>query len=171
MITIEISEELYEYLRRQLQFGEDADAVISRLVGRTKGSAVTKVADGFEADLLAQVSLAFREEGKDADAFKRVVEWLWQQSTERFDDKSLFWSKVRDLGGRDLRYFGKTEAELKGVASRRQLENKFAQPQMIWMATHHATGRKQLVLREILARVFEIPREKARELAKAFGGK
>lgn len=155
MKTIEIDDELYQYIAGQTQrIGESASEILRRLLLGDASAVVPKVTST-QADLTTNADISKIETADDIfDLINRqdlqaessvVGRFLFILSTLARVHKKQF-SKVLEIKGRNRLYFGRTAAELSEAGSStnpKQIPNTD-----FWVITNSNTTRKKMMLTE-----------------------
>jgi negative modulator of initiation of replication len=161
MKTIEITDEVYTHLLRNVRFiGEDASSILKRLLGiapqdelrslRAPAHFSTQTANPagpapqqHSSDGIAEVleNPRYRIEREAVGKFLFVLSWLNQKHRETFD-------RVLTIRGRTRIYFAKTADDL-------ERSGQSVNPQRIpnsefWVVTNNDTPKKQRMLMDVM---------------------
>ena len=149
MKTIEIDDELYQYIAGQTKkIGESASDILRRLLlGDTPRQAVVEVeAVVAEPVVMAKSTIFDLINKQDLQAESSVVgRFLFILSTMARAHKKQF-NKVLDIKGRNRLYFGRSAEELSEAGSStnpKQIPNT-----EFWVITNSNTTRKKMMLTE-----------------------
>lgn len=142
MKTIEIDNDVYDYLLHQtVRIGESASDIMRRLLGIPSGN-ITTVRSTTEADLLSYISSPeYSSMTKAVDKFLGILSCTYKTNPDVF-------RKLLKIGGRQRKYYGLTKEEIEKSGNN-------VMPQIIpdspyWVATNNDTPKKQRMLAEAL---------------------
>lgn len=149
MKTIEIDDELYQYIAGQTQkIGESASDILRRLLLGNASAAVPVVAESAPvvAEVAANSNIFDLINKQDLQAESSVVgRFLFILSTLARAHKKQF-NNVLDIKGRNRLYFGRSAEELSEAGSStnpKQIPNT-----EFWVITNSNTTRKKMMLTE-----------------------
>lgn len=149
MKTIEIDDELYQYIAGQTQkIGESASDILRRLLLGDASSPVPVVVEPAETVVAVPVNTTVFDliNRQELQAESSVVgRFLFILSTLARAHKKQF-TKVLDIKGRNRLYFGRSDAELSEAGSStnpKQIPNT-----EFWVITNSNTTRKKMMLTE-----------------------
>jgi negative modulator of initiation of replication len=155
--TIEIEDDIYQFLRSKLEFGETASVVLRRLlrlpppgasesarstVRRSSGVPVHDIPARRSTALLALLAEGGFQRRNPTDRYLRILALLHNEDPQAF-------RAVLEVAGRRRKYFGHTRGEI-------EASGKSTHPQPIpdspyWAMTNADTGQKSEILRKVMA--------------------
>ncbi len=136
MKTIEIDDDLYDYLlRNSVRIGEGATEILRRLLGVTDA----KKAPSELSEYLD--SSSFRIKRKAIDKFLGILSHVYERNPEDF-------KKVLAITGRNRKYYALSNQELED--SGRSVFPKKIPGSRYWVVTNNDTQKKQRMLEDVL---------------------
>ncbi len=148
MKTIEIDDELYQYIAGQTQrIGESASEILRRLLlGDAKANVTVTETEAVPAKIAANSNIFDLLNRQDLQAESSVVgRFLFILSTLARAHKKQF-HKVLEIKGRNRLYFGRTAEELSEAGS--STNPKPIPNTEFWVITNSNTTRKKMMLTE-----------------------
>jgi negative modulator of initiation of replication len=170
--TIEIDDDVYEFLRQQSDFGETPSATLRRLHRLTAVSNPPASVNG-KADAPPSILEAYTGPGATLLKATSDPSFIHRKVTKKFlrllsaahrEKGEQEFQKLLEIGGRQRKYFSRSSREI-------ELSGTSTKPQQIpgttfWVMTNADTAQKQMILTNAL-QVLEYPPDVIQHIIKA----
>ena len=144
MKTIEIEDDVYEYLRQSTtQIGESASQILRRLLGIMEQQSKTSVPVERSSTELSEclTSSAFKAQSSVVNKFLFILSYIYKRNPEKF-------KKVLVLSGWNRKYFALSSKELEesGIS----VYPKKIPNSNFWVITNNDTPKKRRIVKDVL---------------------